>query len=497
MTMLSENGYKPNRRVINENLQSEIESRVQSELDNEDKQLREIVAKTREEVKRGETLSFEDFDTVVRSARQETINRHVDIKRKLLGNVIDGFHTEIQTSQIAELVKINNLRYNTAAENEKAAKEVEHIQADKENLNDYEKYIQYSQIDVVKTAYEKFNNVGMRRRIFGIIVVLLCAATDYFMLYNVFILGNLGRLESMLSAFIFSLVLDVPPYVIGWVITLKNENERLHEITDSSLKNRGYNMAIRILFAILMLALFFYVFVRVISFWGNGDFGEAFRSLFAGNLDISNRYFSAADLLSSIVPLTTSVVSFVIGLFLFSSFTDFLTDVAIKIDKSLDDEILKKQEDIEKKNGDLKTAEALYSATRQTIWMHYMGSTRAVTEDESQFYALISSEIKKSNLPQYLMVYRSCSRKILAHAIHATAMVRDGLASSAANPKSIMVMVINKDEQSRLDTIWVDGGTEIVDSSSDAEDRIQHVDTKKEIKQIQDMVDNHIKRLTQ
>jgi hypothetical protein len=178
---------------------------------------------------------------------------------------------------------------------------------------------------------------------------------------------------------------------------------------------------------------------------------------------------------------------------LFTSFVDFLKDVSIEIDKSLDDEIARKTAEIISCKTDMKIAMAEYAESKQEVWTQYMGTKQAVEKDDPRFFGLVANELNKIILPRFLMIYRNASKAILNEALNALETVKMELAKCLQMPEPIKKMEISPEEQKKLDTIWI-----VMPDTSTAgsEDDIQHAETRMTMQDIQGRINDLMVRLT-
>lgn len=154
----------------------------------------------------------------------------------------------------------------------------------------------------------------------GLIVTLGCALTDMFVLYTMFISGNIASRDAMVSAVLGGIVLDVPPYILGVVIANKHDPH----IEDEELIK--YKLSYGLLLGVIVIAFLVYFLLQVVIFIGGGDFNLGYKIVFSGvldGIDASQQMLIAADEVSpgnaiqAVIPLVTSVISYVMGLILY------------------------------------------------------------------------------------------------------------------------------------------------------------------------------------
>jgi hypothetical protein len=456
--------------VFCQKLSSRIESHSQTSADN-------IINKVIDDAHNPNVQKEGGFETFVRDARRKLLLDLVAIKDSLLEPILNDIQKRTDVDELNKLKTMCGEMHDEERCIKSNQNEISKLN-DIKPKNEHEKFLHYMHQEKESFVSEDYNEhirKNHMRRAFGLGVVLLCALVDFFMLYTMFTLGNLGMRDSLMSAFIFAVVLDAPAYTLGWITTRRQEFEELTEITNETIQNesdssnegqntkteetpkkkmRLFKVASLSLGVLLVIVLLAYIFVRVITFLGAGDFEQAFRSIFSGDFNIAQQPVNAADLLSSIVPLATSVVSLVVGLFLYSSFADFLKESAIKIDKDMSDKIKNYEMDINNIKENLIILKEEYNKEKQKIWGFYIPHHDCV-EDEVVYSGMISNAIIGTlMLDKYLETYRNCAKQIRAVAEKSLIIIKDSVVEQASDQNEIRKMMPSDDEISLLDKIW-------------------------------------------
>jgi|GEM_PF-5829346 len=432
------------------------------------------------------------FMMFVRNNRLRALAQYISVKAKLITHILSDMITQTKIKEISDFSALNAYASKLDAQKKMAQDEVKRLKEAKV-LDDYIKFIRYED-NLIKNLRSKYRIHKKRSFYVGIIIVICCVAVDYFMLFNLFLLGNLSRGSSITSAIIFAVALDAPPYLLGWIIAKKNDAEKLNEIKNENenaieREKSRYKVASIILISVIILFFIAYFIVRVFAFLGDGNFDLAFRSIVSGSYVFLDGHFNAADLLSMLVPIATSVVAFVIGLFIFSSYVEYLKDAIIAINQSLDNMISAKEDEITECIKLHKDQECAIKTLKYEIWSFYMGST-VLEKDDGIFISNIVKAHRKLNLSVYLDVYKSCSQLILKEAMAMIRKINHDYALFAREQRPIMEMEISDLENLELSKFWKESLDEDRDenNSIDFEIEAQHTDTQNDIVKIREKI---------
>ena len=164
---------------------------------------------------------------------------------------------------------------------------------------------------------------------------------------------------------------------------------------------------------------------------------------------------------------------------MFPSYTDHIKDTVAIVEAEL--------KDIETElDSEIESKEAEIGILKSEIWRHLYGKA-PIEQDMGEFAASISRANFEKYIDSYEPVYISCAKTILNAARDKLYKANSEFAKATQNMQDETVgIVIEGDEKSLLDDIWVESGAQ----SSDTE-----YDLKKLREAIQKEIGNHFKSL--
>ena len=505
-------------------IHEEAVSATSSKIETTSKEVVIAIGESIAELKNGRIPSAgKAYEDHVRGLRRTALVRFSSIKSWLGPYISSNIIQQIRTSGLYKLHEIIEAVNATEAKRTKVVEERARIFNDDVPLADYEKFVLYGEPEFVKEeknilarifkrkskvnntdnvspaptqntsaivqTYEKHKRKKTMSSLAGIIVTALCAAADFSIIFAVFQSANLGVALSIATAIISAAVLDAPPYVLGYLWTQRDDSKRFWELrnepNDPGATNemKRYNITITVLLIVILLIFISYLMLRIILFFGGGNFDLAFHSILDGNFRFEGTTFNGADLLSTFVPIGTSVVAFAIGMLLFSSHTDYVKNAITIIKKELNDRIKRCEETIVDCDEKHKNLNAEIPALKREIWTFYMGPTKAFPPDDVTFREQVSVSFQKLNLALYKQTYTACSLLLRDHAVAMLQNINYKLTPYAADQATVVSMLISTEENTFLDDFWV--------KSSGGATSLQHEITANDLQAIE----KHVKQL--
>lgn len=399
---------------------------------------------------------------VVRKLRDGALEKFSAAKSSLCVIICDDIDNFTSSPGIAKLKSLNSEMIQHKADKNKVGDQITEISKNKKSEQTWSKFLNYSehQPDLFNPLQRKFNNELKRASSIGVLVTSICAATDFFMLNTMFILGNLGTGAAMLSGIIFALMLNGPPYILGWLSGKRIDVVKLDLMKGTKSANRAaeqkkFKTAIGVLMLLVAVILTFYVITRTFFFLGEGDFGVAFRDVMSGQFTISTVNLEAADLLASLIPIATTVVSYVIGLFIFPSKAEFVKNSVLTVDAGLSKTITIKKGQILDSEANIDSKQKEHDTLQKELWGQYLPDT-PFEKDYDKFVIRLSEAYKNRCLTSYREIYKACSSKILHDAQQKLIDIVNEIAPIAQGDQiAIYDMAVDEHEQAKLNRLWV------------------------------------------
>ncbi len=417
----------------------------------------------------------------IRNIRKNALNQYRNTKLWLNANILNIINQHNRSEALQELSEKLKETAEAQASKKKAEEQIKRITEKDMKLKDYDKFLLYGDVSLRKkdiskkgdalpeyllsgAIVQKQKNYKKKRWISlltGVVATFFFAALDYNIIFSVFQSSNLGLGVSRISAFITASALDLPPYILGLLLSKRNDCSRLwflrDDPNDPGARNelKGYEDAMKLLFAVSIMIFLAYFALRVLLFFGGGDFNVVIHSIFEQTFKFEDSEFSSSDLISTFVPFVTSAVAFAVGLMASSSYTDHVKGMITLIDSELNHCIRKYREliiDCEKKTDNLQL-EIL--ELKQSIWASYIGSGAPFPNDDLNFIAQVTDACNKLNFSTYMQAYEASCAQIRNTADSMIRQINMQLSPYAANQLMLTSMDVSSEENAILDEIWV------------------------------------------
>lgn len=423
-------------------------------------------------------------ESFIRNVRKKALSQFNGIKTWLATHILSTIIQQERTSGVYKLLETKEKITAAEAEKQKALEDRKRILENNNAMSDFEKYSLYGhpEVDIptksssnrqntlaqtkktypnIELAYRKYISKKKRSFILGLLVTIFCMAIDYKMIYDLFLSANSTFTSAMLSAVIIAAMLDAPPYVLGYVWTKNNDDRSLFELqgnadtSGAKRKIRGNKILLFIMSIVILLGFILYLLVRLLSFFGGGNINLAIHAILKIDFsEINTVTFSGADLLSSFVPLSTSVMALTVGRALYSMKTDYIKESIVVIKNEINEKIKICDEKIIEKEKQIKDLEETMVTLKKEIWVFYFGR-EPFPPDEESFRLEVSLAFQKLNLSLYRQTYSDCCQLLRDQAIALLGTVNDQLARYATDQPSIIAMSLSSDEERCLDDFWV------------------------------------------
>ena len=446
-----------------------------------------------------------------RIIRRKTLENYKQTKIKIASRITEALVNVILTSPLDKLQKKNEEINILDAEIEKVQRERSQILNKDLKLSDYKKFELYGEDtpwrsrkrqrdkqlasqNVKNTATEVFEDYALKSRL-GIIcciaMTVIFSLLDFSFIYTLFQNSNFSVWLSVTVGLISAFALDGPPCILGYYLKKKGDDIKLRELRVDSKNDKGQAFddkwdkhVIRLLIIITVVVLTIYLGLRILTFFGGGDFNVGFHALISKKFQLADITFSSADLMTAVVPLVTSVMSFAVGRILFCSHTDYVKKAIAMINKALEMDAYICAETIVEHQGMRKNLTQEITTLKQEIWAFYCGK-RSFPQEEAEFEKQVFAAFQEMNMYLYSQTYQRCSDLLRSAAIGNIQDINKILAAKIGDPKSALSMTISDDEEKLLDELWV------IDPEKE-----QHHTTQQDLKQIKETIEKQVKRFS-
>lgn len=412
----------------------------------------------------------------IRNVRKNVLTQYRNIKMwfnaSIISMISQSTHVDALQAYQEKAAEISAVDANI----QKAEEEITHVRRDRQ-LMKYDKYQQFKSdpppkngndilpdspvASTVSRIHKKYWRNKIAKILLGIFVSFLFAAIDYNMIFTVLESSNMGVKDSIWTALIFALILDLPPYMLGLLQSQQNDCERLWELrgelnTPGAAKEiKRYKNAGTVIFIATIAIFVAYFALRILLFLGGGDINIVFHSILAGEFTLNAVTFNSSDLMTMFVPFATSATAYGAGILLLSSFTKHIEDTVVIIDRDLDRYEGELQKVIIGFNTEIENLQQEIRQLKQSIWTSYLGPNISPPDSDTVFIARVTDVCTRLDFSLYKDIYQSSSAQLRGTAENAIRQVNTALVSYCADQKSIISMDISNEEKGILDDIWV------------------------------------------
>lgn len=294
----------------------------------------------------------------------------------------------------------------------------------------------------------------------GIVVSLIFAMMDFNIIYNVFLSSNMSLNSALVSAVLSAIMLDIPPYVLGNLLQRKNDRKRLWALRgklsgkSAEIDLGPYEIGTRLLVGAITLFFLMYLALRVVLFFGGGDFDLAWHFLLNWEFDFAVVEFNSSDFISTLFPIVTSAVAFVFGLTRYTSFTGHIEKTVVIINEELRTQMGKCSSEILRCEEQQENLRLQLDQMKRIIWTFYFKQA-PLPKNDGEFKQKVAAEFQRRSLELYPDIYRIRCIQLRQSAEGALKNINTSLAPDVANPKEINSMKLSPDEKTALDSLWV------------------------------------------
>ena len=309
-----------------------------------------------------------------------------------------------------------------------------------------------------------------KKRLFfllGFLVSLACAIADFSIIQAVLIAANLPRGTAVYSAILSAIVLDVPPYILGYLTMDRQDKRRLELEVQGSPQDyaKSYRLSIWILRVAILLIVLAYVCMRLVMFLGGGDFNLGAHSILEGDFSFQNSRFNSADVLSIFIPIATSAVAYGVSFLLSVHETDYVRSAIEYIRDGLAVQKLEVERKISASSAAINTLSRSVEEKKEAIEATFLGRVqqrdkKSRSDETENFIPRIIKAYRRQVIPQYLHEYKICASHLRADAESDLSNINPRLLAFASNAQEIANMEYTENETQLLNEIWSEGKRE-------------------------------------
>lgn len=412
-----------------------------------------------------------------RNLRDRALEYFLPIKQEFYKAILNSLVYESNTHGLDRLREISKDINCKETQRRQAIQDRARISSELRNRSKYEKFMLYGDLNAKRKDNDSgYRDDSVRRAVLqaqkdyeaksksdtflGIVVSLIFAMMDFNIIYNVFLSSNMSLNSALISAVLSAVMLDIPPYVLGNLLQRKNDRERLWVLRGKLLgKNaeidlRPYEIGTRLLVGAIALFFLMYLALRVILFFGGGDFDLAWHFLLNWEFDFAVVEFNSSDFISTLFPIVTSAVAFVFGLTRYTSFTGHIEKTVVIIDKELRVQMGNCSSAILRCEEQQENLRLQLDETKRVIWTFYFKQA-PLPKSDGEFKQKVAAEFQRRSLELYPEIYRIRCIQLRESAERALKNINTSLAPDVANPQEINSMELSTDERTALDSLWV------------------------------------------
>lgn len=447
------------------NIQHDIIASVNNSITDTTKTIKKKIDSVADAVQNHKNPNGKPFTQQVRSLRIQALSLFGTVKTDILTTVSSSVIQEARASGFFTVQEEMNKIHENNAKKAKAIEGKQRILNETQELTDYDKFKQFDEKEhtVIEKTEIKYKRKSLMTTTSGIIIALFCTFADILMIYPLFEMANYEPALAVLNAIIIALILDVPPYVLGKLVSGKNDTAHLWELKSEShtkafeRKMRNFRNIIGIVCVVTIIMLLFYIAFRILSFLGGGNFSIAFSMILSNNFHfeaIDTISFNGADFMTIIGPLATSAVSYAMGMYLTVSYAEYVKDANIVINEELKKRVEICEETIVDCEKNVKIFMEDIDSLKREIWAQYIGNKKPFPSNNGEFKQEVSIAYQKLHLTQYINTYEACCRNLRNSAVAMLNEINYNLAQHAQNSADILSINIDNIETNMLNDFW-------------------------------------------
>lgn len=313
----------------------------------------------------------------------------------------------------------------------------------------------------VANLYQRYIQKKRAFFLLGFLVSLACAVADFSIIQAVLIAANLPRGTAVYSAILSAIVLDVPPYILGYLTMARQDKKRLENEIPGAPEGyaKSYRLSIYLLRIAIILIVLAYVCMRLVMFLGGGNFNLAAHAILAGDWSFQNSKFNSADILSIFIPIATSAVAYGVSFLLSVQETDYVRSAIEYIKDGLVGQKLEVERQISASEAAIKTLSRSIEEKKEAIEATFVGKVqqrdkKSRADEAEGFVPRIIKAYRRQVIPQFLHEYKLCASHLRADAENDLANINPRLLAFASNAQTIANMEYTADEIQLLNEIW-------------------------------------------
>lgn len=297
-------------------------------------------------------------------------------------------------------------------------------------------------MDTYKNAQIAIENTykkkALKGTLKGIFVTIICMGFDVYVLYQMFLSGNLTENAAWGNAFLGAFMLDALPFLFGVCLA-----HILDKAEEKNIKRR-YKVGASISGLFMLLIMTVYISIRILIFLGGGDFNVGIQ-MFLGSMEwgSSNDNINAPDAFSTIIPIITSVFSLIVGLHFYVSMESYYQQLFEETEKQ-----------IANNDAEIKKLENALKTELTDAWTKLMPNQRLPDINEyDQIMVQLKSSLKKRQSKLYRDIYEKNVKIIYIEAQNTVNRASSIISEYTALPDQVKAFQYDEKEKRALDKL--------------------------------------------
>lgn len=340
--------------------------------------------------------------------------------------------------------------------------------------------------DYAKKESQKIADKKIKSLIACAIVSIICMILDAWTLYPPIQLSNLGDVSLMIMMCIVLVVcIDAPPTVLGifsshisnleCIIKLKQSINGDGSSEQKEIKKYTKLSHIGLTFTIFMFLSYF--LARLIIFIGGGNFNIGMQNLVALKFFNSDVTFSFVDMISTLPPLITSLMAYMLSSIIIKNESKFINEFAVKIRGKINIILTQCNNKIADIESTINTYTTKKSQKKTEIWTKYCGN-QPMPVDFNRFITRIILAAQEDAITLYRGRYENFCRQAREETIREMLDLTTTLSSYSDNPKAIIAMNITEQEGQTLGSIWKLNEPQTKQTSADIQELNDYIEKR-------------------
>lgn len=423
--------------------------------------------------------------SLIRNIRESLFSTFFKAKNELHQSILDDIKATPDIKDLREIQRLKDEIRDKQNDNEIYTEKIEQLKQIKSD-HEYSIFIKYedkaqrskkkgiktnSCEDIIIQRNQNYKKRFIVSLILYIIITAIFAAIDWKVINTAFLVENMGTTQDALFVSILAaFVLDAPPALLGYIESKIESDSILNEmkqkadlISENTIrkKNMGNSTLRNIVRIITIIAVSIYVFSRVLIIFGDSDYSSGFSYLFQiitgkcsfSDLDFESMTFRLSDLITTIIPLATSVCCYAITKFISVNKGSFIKDTSELLKSSLDNEINNIKKLIKNCERDIDNLKDKLNNQKIVIWENYCIDKDMIEDDDEYKKMIVQSYLKGRDEIWYADKYMSECSNIRSNALIYFNRLNEELSTYCTDSNEILNYKLENEDVENLNNL--------------------------------------------